>query len=114
VPYLTTYNPKTEVPYFYNNNPYASNYDDNAMNLSFYQTLNWEQSFSKHNISAMLGTSYIDEDRGIFDARIEGYFDNTLTDLTAGSINPRNSGYETRDKLASYFGRVNYNFDEKY
>src|SRR5690606_19551009 len=51
VPYLTTYNPKTEVPYLYNNNPYASNYDDNAMNLSFYQTLNWEQSFSKHNIS---------------------------------------------------------------
>src|SRR5690606_17587798 len=47
-------------------------------------------------------------------ARIEGYFDNTLTDLTAGSINPRNSGSETRDKLASYFGRVNYNFDEKY
>src|SRR5690606_8988132 len=66
------------------------------------------------NVSAMVGTSYISEERGTFDARIEGYFDNALTDISAGSINPRNYGVETRDKLGSYFGRLNYNYDEKY
>ncbi|MGV3508716.1 MAG: TonB-dependent receptor [Sphingobacteriaceae bacterium] len=114
VPFLTTYNPKTEVPYYYNNNPYSFNYDDNALNLSFYQTLTWDKDFAEHNISAMLGTSYIDGERGVFDARVEGFFDNALTDIDAGSINPKVSGRESREKLASYFGRINYSFNEKY
>ncbi|NGM65139.1 TonB-dependent receptor [Sphingobacterium sp. SGR-19] len=114
VPFLTTYNPKTEVPYYYNNNPYAFNYDDNVLNMSFFQTLTWDKKIDLHNVSAMVGTSYISEERGTFDARIEGYFDNALTDISAGSINPRNNGVETRDKLGSYFGRLNYNYDEKY
>src|SRR5690606_37673739 len=58
--------------------------------------------------------SYLDTEDSFFRAKIEGYFDNTLTDLRAGSINQTNDGTVVPDKLASYFGRLNYNFDEKY
>lgn len=114
VPYLTTYNPKTEVPYYYNNNPYSYNYDNNDLNISFYHTLNWQKDLGLHNLSAMVGSSYTDFDNSQFDARIYGYFDNTLTDLNAGSRDMAVTGSRTEDVLISYFSRLGYEYDGKY
>jgi len=114
-PYLVSYNPKTQVPNNYNINPSSNNQDNNNLNISFYQTLNWEKSFNKvHNISAMVGTSYNSFNTAVFTGHAEGYFDNTLTDLDAGALNQMVTGRTTKDVLASYFGRVNYNYKEKY
>lgn len=115
VPFLTTYNPKTEVPYLYNNNPYAYNYNDNNLNYTFYQTLAWDKTFAdRHNLSAMLGTSFTSFDLSYFSGRAEGYFDETINDLNVGIFNPQARGAVKKDRLASYFGRFNYNYDEKY
>lgn len=115
IPYVVTYNPKTLAPNNYNVNPAANNYDDNNLNVSLYHTLSWARQIAKkHHISAMAGMSYNSFVTRSFSAHAEGYFDNTLTALNAGALSQSVSGTSTKDRLLSYFGRVNYNYDEKY
>lgn len=114
-PLAISYHPITGAPNNYNINPNSYEYNENEVNMSFYQTLGWDKTLGgSHTISAVLGTSYNNFYRKSFNGQIEGYFDNTLTDLSAGSINPTTSGTRTKDVLASYFGRLNYNFKDRY
>jgi TonB-linked SusC/RagA family outer membrane protein len=114
-PYIQSFHPITGVANNYNINPNSYEYNENEVNMSFYQTLDWNKTIAgSHNISAVLGNSYNNFYRKSFNAQIEGYFDNTLTDLAAGSINPTVNGTRTKDVLASFFGRLNYNYKERY
>lgn len=111
---VNTYDPLTLAAMTYGN-PVAYNSSANAVNLTFYQTLSWEQTLAQHHtLSAMIGQSYNDFDRGRFSSSIESTPGSTLTDIGSGSLNPAVAGNVTRDRLASYFGRVNYAFKEKY
>lgn len=115
VPYIQSFHPITGVPNNYNVNPYSTNYNENRTGLSLYHTLNWQRQFAKdHDVQVMLGSSYNSFHYGDFSATSEGYFDNTLTDLDVGSLNMRNAGSVTDDRLLSYFGRVNYAYRDKY
>jgi TonB-linked SusC/RagA family outer membrane protein len=114
VPIIISYNPKTGAPNNYNINPASNNYDENNLSLSVYHTLNWDKTFGDHQIAAMVGQSYNRFDSSRFDGHAEGYFDNTLTDLSAGSTNLGTTGKVVKDVLISYFGRVSYNYKEKY
>lgn len=111
---VNTYDPLTLAPMTYGN-PVAYNATGDNLNLTFYQTLSWEQTLGgSHNVSAMIGQSYNDFDRGKFSSSVESTPGSTLTDIGAGSLNPAVGGAVTRDRLASYFGRINYAFKEKY
>ncbi len=115
VPYLQTFHPLTGVPNNYNVNPYSYNYNENRVGLSLYHTLNWQRRIAgDHDVQVMLGSSYNSFRYSEFSAQSEGYFDNTLTDLSVGSLNMRNNGGVTDDRLLSYFGRVNYTYRDKY
>ncbi len=115
VPYMTAYHPLTKAPNFVNPNPYAYAYSQDNLNLSAYQTLSWQQKFSdEHTVSAMGGMSYTKFDNSFSSSQIFGFFDNSLSDINAGSINPQVSGRRTEDVLLSYFSRVGYNFRDKY
>lgn len=114
VPLLISYNPKTGAPNNYNINPASNNYDENNLSLSVYHTLNWDKTFGDHQITAMVGQSYNRFDSSNFNGHAEGYFDNTLTDLNAGSTNLGTGGKVVKDVLISYFGRLSYNYKEKY
>ncbi|ACU04343.1 TonB-dependent receptor plug [Pedobacter heparinus DSM 2366] len=114
-PYLVSYHPITGAPNNYNVNPSSYEYNENEVNTSFYHTLDWKKVFAeKHALNAVIGGSFNNFYRKSFSGQIEGYFDNTLTDLSAGSVNPATSGTRTKDVLASYFGRLNYSFADKY
>ncbi|GEO07258.1 SusC/RagA family TonB-linked outer membrane protein [Adhaeribacter aerolatus] len=114
-PYMTTYHPLTKVPNFFNPTPYSYVYNQNNLNLSAYHTLSWNQKLAEvHNLSAMGGMSYTKFNTSYSSSQVFGYFDNTLTDINAGSINPQVSGRRTEDVLLSYFGRVGYDYKEKY
>jgi len=114
-PYMTTYHPLTKAPNFYNPTPYSYIYNQNNLNLSAYHTLSWNQKLADaHNLSAMGGMSYTKFDNSFSSSQVYGYFDNSLTDINAGSINPQVTGRHTEDLLLSYFGRVGYDFKEKY
>ena len=84
-------------------------------NLSLQQTLEWGQKIRNHHqVSALLGFSMQSFGTNTFNAHNEGYLGNGLTTLNAGSINPSVSGTNGMSTLVSLFGRVNYNYDEKY
>jgi TonB-linked SusC/RagA family outer membrane protein len=114
VPYLVSYNPKTLAPNNFNINPASNNWDNDNLNLSFYQTLNWDKGIGDHRLGLMAGSSYNNFGTNAFNGHAEGYFDNTLSDLAAGSTNMTTSGSSTKDVLVSYFGRLNYSYKEKY
>jgi TonB-linked SusC/RagA family outer membrane protein len=114
VPLIISYNPKTGAPNNYNINPASNNYDENNINLTVYHTLNWDKTIGDHQLSAMAGQSYNRFDNSWFNGHTEGYFDNTLTDLNAGTTNITSDGRVTKDVLISYFGRLGYTYKDKY
>lgn len=85
------------------------------LNTTLFHTLNWRQNFGQHHLlSALVGHSREHFSDGNFFAQNEGYLGNDLHELNAGSSNPVVGGTSTEAKLLSYFGRVNYNYKEKY
>ena len=87
---------------------------NNELNLTMFHTLNWNQSFGKHNVSGLIGFSAETFKNSNFSAYREGFLDNSLTELNAGTLNPQVTGTSAQYKLVSYFGRANYNYDERY
>jgi len=117
-PLVQSFNPKTLKPTNWNSPataPRSNKTDDNNLNTHFYNTLDWKKQFAnKHNVAVMLGSAYDYYGTGIFSAEMTGYLDGTLTALDAGSNRNAISGQTTEDVLISYFGRANYDYDEKY
>jgi TonB-linked SusC/RagA family outer membrane protein len=81
-------------------------------------TLNYNLSVQKHNITVLLGMTlfkewdeplYAKKENVVFDDFQHAYLDNALNTETVVATN----GF-SEHTLASYFGRLNYNFAEKY
>ncbi|HYF69531.1 MAG TPA: TonB-dependent receptor [Ohtaekwangia sp.] len=81
-------------------------------------TLTYEKSVGKHNMSALVGFTRFKEwhenlgasrDSLIFDDFDKGYLDNSIESI----YNRPENGF-SEHTLQSFFGRINYNFDEKY
>ncbi|MGN6511141.1 MAG: SusC/RagA family TonB-linked outer membrane protein [Chitinophaga sp.] len=120
-PRLQTFNPKTGAAINWNSPATAPRFaktDENDLSLHFYNTLDWKKTFnSKHNVAVMIGSSYDNFDKDQFNATMTGYLDNgdaTLTALDAGLTFNAIGGSTTRDVIMSYFGRANYDYDDKY
>ncbi|WP_291907244.1 TonB-dependent receptor [Chitinophaga sp. CB10] len=116
-PRMQTFDPKTLKPTNWNSPataPRAAKTDYNDLNIHFYNTLDWKKSFSKHNVSAMVGASYDNMDSDSWATSMYGYLDGTLDAFNAGTTWNATSGNMTRDVLESYFGRANYDYNEKY
>lgn len=86
----------------------------NELNLTMFHTLNWDRSFVRHNLSSLLGFSVETFSNNSFSASREGFLGNELPEINAGSLNPQVSGTSSQNRLVSYFGRFNYNYDERY
>lgn len=120
VPDIYMYQNKTlaarRVDYYTSNkNRHVTNRDDEDINITLFHTLNWEKSFSGiHNLSALVGSSYEKFSSRYFSATIEGFLGNNLHEIDAGSTNPSASGTSAENILVGGFGRVNYNFKQKY
>jgi TonB-linked SusC/RagA family outer membrane protein len=65
-------------------------------------------------LSVLVGQSAESFTSSNFSASNEGYLTNDFFELNAGSTNPSVSGTSAENKLASYFGRVNLVFKDKY
>lgn len=81
-------------------------------------TLSFNKSFGKHTVNAVAGQSYQRADYAqiwgtkrniLYNPSISQYYDV----LDQGS-EPQTGGYRTREDLISYFGRVEYNYADKY
>lgn len=125
-PQIVLYDAKTKEPTQIQagGNPYVTfqgqqrgvdQQDDESLNWTVFNTLNWSTLFSERTeLSILLGTSYEHFSRSFFTAANEGYLSNDLFELNAGSTNPTVSGTSTESSLISYFGRANYVLNDKY
>jgi TonB-linked SusC/RagA family outer membrane protein len=91
---------------------------DNNFNyqLTWSNTVNYLKSFGKHNVDALVGQEAIQYYFEGFSASRQNflYEDPNFRYLTYGADNQLNTGSANEWSLLSYFGRVNYNFDQKY
>ncbi|MEZ4905303.1 MAG: TonB-dependent receptor [Spirosomataceae bacterium] len=85
-----------------------------ALSLTNFHTLNWNKTFGKNELTALGGFSLEMFKNGSFNAGNQGYFANEISELNAGGANPVVGGNSTQSRLMSYFGRVNYVFNDKY
>lgn len=89
-------------------------YND-QLNSTLFHTLDWSKTFlGVHNLQLLAGNSYESFYSSNFSAQKQTALDNTLTDLAVFAENPVVGGTSSRSALISYFGRLNYNFAEKY
>lgn len=94
---------------------HAENKDVYNYQTLLQQTIKWEKDIrSYHHLFILLGNSVQAFNDNNFFARREGYLGNELTTLNAGSSNALDGGTYSKRTLASLFGRLRYNFKEKY
>ncbi|WP_240755286.1 TonB-dependent receptor [Pedobacter sp. SYP-B3415] len=115
-PAINLTNPKTGVITPIGNTPARGvrQASENAINLTNFHTLTWEQRFGQHNFNALAGFSIESFRDADFSAYNQGYLGNDLEELNAGSTSPQVTGRSGLSKLQSYFGRINYNYRERY
>ncbi|WP_224996256.1 TonB-dependent receptor [Cesiribacter sp. SM1] len=84
--------------------------------LTWSNTLNYQRKFGRHNLDALLGQEAIQYYYEGFSASRQNflYEDLNFRYLTYGADNQLNTGSASQWSLLSYFGRINYNFDQKY
>jgi len=77
--------------------------------------LNYSQNFGNHEVEALAGYEEIYYQFKNVLARRQDFFNNDLRDLNAGGVkNQGVGGYNNEWRLRSFFGRVNYAFNDKY
>ena len=110
-----TWSPK----YDYEPIPQPSSYLSQQYNKSI--TLNWDNYFTYdthfgqlHHLAAMLGTNAQNNQTNWIGGNIQGFASDVTQQLNNGTTNPNVNGTGYEWALASYFGRVNYDFDNKY
>ena len=85
--------------------------DEYTINL----LLDYEKQFGKHNIHALGGFSQIDNKWSQNEAYRQDFYNNEVQSINMGSESSWKSyGYNNEYALRSYFGRLNYNFDNRY
>ena len=104
------YNPsKYHGPAYLNENYYMWN------RYIFDAILNYDKNFGKHGIKALAGWHTEKYDYNQNEMSRNGFPNNELTDMNAGSsATQTNSGYTRTLAMISGFGRVNYDYAGKY
>jgi TonB-linked SusC/RagA family outer membrane protein len=87
--------------------------------LQLYEnTINFAHKFGKHSIDGVVGTSWRIDNYDVMSGSKQTYTPtaggNYFTVLDAGGTNPQVGGNINRFTTFSYFGRVNYNYDDRY
>ena len=81
----------------------------------FESTLTFSKLFKQHSVTVLGGFQYEDSKNEGFNAYRDAFLFPEYTVLTAGSkSNMQNLGWASEWSLVSYFGRINYNFKERY
>lgn len=85
-----------------------------SSNVLWQNTLTYDKVINKHNINTVLGASFERSKSSFNKAWGEGFSNNVLTNVSSATAFTNGSAAEESSGLASYFGRVNYGYDNKY
>lgn len=106
----------------YNQSPDDSNLEKRQAQyrgFTFDNTLEYNKEVGKHSISTVLGTSFITNNYERLWGSKTGVLQNSgdqnyYEQLDAVLNSPTTGGYQNLEKMFSIFGRVNYNYDQRY
>lgn len=90
-----------------------------TINQTYNAVLNYKKEINLHNFDAMLGTEYFDAyTKGLGAsgrlAPTDDFMDLALTQNTATNLTRGTDSWHRRERILSQFGRLNYDFDDKY
>ncbi|MBC8770090.1 TonB-dependent receptor [Arenibacter sp. BSSL-BM3] len=109
--FLPTYN---FGPQAVNENPFLTENRSRTTSWTLNNTLNYNKSFGMHDIDVLLGISREkSEFRSVGGSNNELASDQLLA-LSAGIGDESSFGFNSTNSLQSYFGRLSYDFDNKY
>lgn len=90
---------------------YREDLDEYTLNL----LLSYEKQLGKHNLQALAGFSQIKNKWSHNQAYRQDFYNNDVPSINMGSESTWKSwGYNNEYALQSYFGRLNYNFNNRY
>lgn len=113
-----------EARFTYTNNPYYGQFAANNGSIqkahvrtwayNYQQLLNWHHLFDKHDVEVMLGHEYYRTRYYYLTASKNNVF-SVFNDELAGAVNTGSmNSYTTDYNVEGWFGRVQYNYDNKY
>ncbi|ETZ20873.1 TonB-dependent receptor [Pedobacter sp. V48] len=89
--------------------------NDEQFYWAFFNTLDFNKTFNEvHNVTAVVGMQVEENQLKNMLSQRSGPPKEGLSEVDAGTFNPLANGNTTEWRMQSYFGRVNYNFNEKY
>ncbi|MCC5941094.1 MAG: TonB-dependent receptor [Balneolaceae bacterium] len=88
----------------------------NGYNWTWTNTVQFRETFDRHNVEVLVGTEAYQNAGEQRNANIQGFFsfDPNFVSLSTGSGTPVVSSWKWEDTLLSYFGRLDYIFDDRY
>src|SRR5690606_22730632 len=86
----------------------------NVTNIVSNNLLSYNKTFGKHRLDGVLGYSFERYERTSSYIRGQDFADDNLEYLNSAATIVSASSGATESGLRSYFGRLNYNFDDKY
>ena len=117
-----SYTPKSPARYDADGNIVKAAGETNKEEDYWYRNATWtnenlltyNKQFDKHNINVLLGHLVIGSRFYKTTASIQGFPTENIYELKGGTINPGATGESEEYKLQSFFGRVNYSYDDRY
>ena len=82
--------------------------------LNYQQLLTWQRSFGQHNLDVMLGHEYYRARYYYLSGGKSGTFDPKAFEMAGAIKDGSSNSYTTDYNTEGWFGRAQYNFDEKY
>lgn len=108
------YTPVMKMGYF-NQASSGNRSSDNNSYLTFTQYATYERTFGKHNFSVMLGHESQEGKNESLSGSREKYIFNSVHELGVGDAQTaKNNSSRGESGMESYYGRVNYNFGDRY
>ena len=90
-------------------------YNDSNPYKTLQELIEYKKQIKKHHLDVLLGHTYEYQQYNYLYASRSNYYSNTLTQLQAGDPSTEtNTGTSAVYTLDSYFGRLAYNYDDKY
>jgi len=110
-----TFNPSYTFGALSNEVREGSRTKSTSENWIWLNTLNYNKTFQKHTVGAMLAQEMQEQNWENLYGYRSGYLTNGATDLNAGDpTTARNSNASSTKSLSSYFARANYSYDDRY
>lgn len=82
--------------------------------VNFTNTLNWSNSFGKHNLGALIGSQFEKTNSRFLDAATRDFLTDALPNVGSGSEPTTTSSTTSQSALIGYFSQLNYDYDGKY